>query len=76
MKKLISFYRVLCSFFFNPYSVFIKLKALPFFMNNLLKYSRINANNKFAVTLNKLSFKTTDRFLDSGSINHHYFHQD
>lgn len=76
MKKLGSYYRVLCSFLFNPAIVITKLKALPYYLFNGLKYSKNNSRKEFSIELNKLTFKTIDRFLDSGDINHHYFHQD
>lgn len=62
--------------FFNPRSLYLKLKALPHFLSNISKYIKLNDTQKFKVDFFRLFFYTVDKFSESGNINHHYFHQD
>lgn len=77
MKNILkSFHHLFTQLFFDPLRMFANWRALPYFVSNIIKYQRTNVPNNFNFSLNKVYFTTADRFLDSGSMNHHYFHQD
>jgi SAM-dependent methyltransferase len=75
-SKIKNLYIIFSSFLFNPKFALIKFKSFFYYINNLITYNTVNKNKNFTIKLSKLNFRTTDRFFESGSINHHYFHQD
>ena len=75
-SKIKNLYTTFSSFLFNPKFALIKLKSFFYYINNLINYIIINKDKRFKINIFRLNFKTTDRFFESGTINHHYFHQD
>lgn len=77
MKNIFkNLHRLFTQLFFDPLMMLANWRALPYFIVNLIKYSKSNKLGRFKFELNKVYFTTSDRFLNSGSMNHHYFHQD
>ena len=52
------------------------LRAVPYFLKNLIRYIRLNKENSFRVCFKDIFYKTYDRFNEAGTMSTHYFYQD
>ncbi len=73
LKKMLFWFS---QFFFDPFKSINNWRALPFFIQNLYRYSNSNPSPSFKISFKDLYFTSGDRFSSSGTIKHHYFHQD
>src|SRR5438105_7535359 len=64
------------SLFFDPRSVMIKCRGIPYFIRNARRYSRLNADTEFRIRPRELIYTTSDRFAPAGAGRGHYLHQD
>ena len=61
---------------FNPWRLIKSFKALPAFIKDLNRYSRLNSRSTFRVTFRNLWPMLHDRQAGAGTVGGHYFHQD
>jgi SAM-dependent methyltransferase len=69
-------YALFASLFFDPRAVYHKARGVPFFVANLVRYSRLNRNRGFRFQASDLLYTSYERFLPAGTARGHYFHQD
>lgn len=69
-------YFLLSNNLFDPLEWAYKLKALPFFMLNALKYVNLNSNKLFRIRFGDIWYRSHDRFSAAGTAAGHYFYQD
>jgi SAM-dependent methyltransferase len=69
-------YFVFSFLLFDPIEKLSKIRALPFFFINLIKYTHMNRNKSFNFRLLDMWYRAHDRFDTAGSAKGHYFHQD
>jgi SAM-dependent methyltransferase len=72
-RRLVGLFRM---FFFDPIALARKWRSLPFFIQNLRNYTRLNTDPAFAFSPKNLCFASYDRFNTAASLDAHYFHQD
>jgi hypothetical protein len=58
------------------YRFFIAVTNLPFYLNGLLRYNRLNKSNSFKISFNNLRPILNERNVQAGYLSMHYFHQD
>jgi len=63
-------------FFFNPFKPLNNWRALPFFIKNLYVYNTTKPITSFKISFKDIYYTSGDRYSSSGSVKHHYFHQD
>jgi len=62
---------------FNPVRIWFEIKGFPIFVQNFIAYKKVSdSNGRFPIDWRNLHPVYSDRFLDAGSANGHYFHQD
>ncbi len=77
IKRLVGYpLRFFFMFFFDPRVVLVKWRAIPHFVRNLRRYSRLNKGTEFPVSLEDIWFQTFDMFQPAARVALHYFHQD
>ena len=69
-------YRILTMFIFDPISVLFKWRVVPTYFNNAFRYSKLNKNMNFRISIFDTYFTTSDKYLEAGTIRGHYFFQD
>lgn len=76
MNILKDIYRIITMFLFDPLPLLAKWRAIPSYLRNALRYTKLNNDKKFNISLPKLYFTTADKYSKAGSIRNHYFYQD
>jgi SAM-dependent methyltransferase len=69
-------YQLFSTLFFDPRTLVNKIRAAPFFFNNWRRYRRANTRPSLRVRASELHYCTNERFVQAGSAQGHYFHQD
>jgi len=77
LKSILTFsHHHFSSFLFDPKEVYMKIRALPRFITNCLKYKALDEAYDFPLQARNIHYRTWDRFNTAGEIVGHYFHQD
>ena len=69
-------YRVFQAVLFDPIEVARKLKGLPFYIRDAIRYVKNSRNKTFRVGFTDLYPILAERFMEAGSARGHYFFQD
>lgn len=67
---------IFANFFFDPWEMLMKWRALPVFFQNMLAYIKKRKSHLPAVRLGDLYFTTYERYMPGGTVGGHYFLQD
>lgn len=62
-------------FFFDPWEVFSKFRALPIFIRNWFRYRQLNRDKSFKVRIGDIYYTSYNRYSKAGTSGH-YFYQD
>ncbi len=71
-----SMLRTLLSFIGDPRLPMQRLRALPTFFRNLLRWKALSKNSRFPLYWAEIRFQTYDRYAPAGELDQHYFLQD
>lgn len=64
------------NFFFDPWEMLMKWRAIPVFVNNIFEYNAKLKSNLPAVRFSNLFFTTYEKYMPGGTVGGHYFLQD
>ena len=64
------------NFFFDPWEMLMKWKAIPLFVKNIFEYNAKRKSNLPAVRFSNLFFTTYEKYMPGGTVGGHYFLQD
>ncbi|MEI8109623.1 MAG: DUF268 domain-containing protein [Chitinophagia bacterium] len=68
--------RLFTNFFFDPWEMLLKWRAIPVFVQNIIKYTNQRKNSVPAIRFSNLYFTTYEKYLPGGTVGGHYFLQD
>ncbi len=63
-------------FLFDPVEVINKIRALPVFIRNQIRYRRLNRDKSFRICFSDIYYTSYNRYSTAGKASGHYFHQD
>jgi SAM-dependent methyltransferase len=64
------------NFFFDPWEMLMKWRAIPVFVKNIFEYTANRKSNVPAIRFSNLFFTTYEKYMPGGTVGGHYFLQD
>ena len=63
------------NFFFDPWEMLMKWRAIPVFVKNIFEYNAKRKSNLPAVGFSNLFFTTYEKYMPGGNVGGHYFYR-
>ena len=64
------------NFFFDPWEMLMKWRAIPVFVKNIFAYTANRKSNVPAIRFSNIFFTTYEKYMPGGTVGGHYFLQD
>jgi SAM-dependent methyltransferase len=64
------------NFFFDPWEMLMKWRAIPVFVKNIFEYNANRKSNVPAIRFSNIFFTTYEKYMPGGTVGGHYFLQD
>ena len=76
IRLLLSGRNLFSNFFFDPWEMLMKWRAIPVFVKNIIEYNAKRKSNLPAIRFSSLFFTTYEKYMPGGTVGGHYFLQD